>query len=445
MIINIPEADDIYFAKTREYFQEVLSSYASGNYRSAVVMLYSVAICDMLFKLQELRDMYNDTIADTILSEVEKSKNANDNKSKSKWEKEFVDNVYTKTELLDLESYTHLNHLYDYRNFSAHPALNENYELISPTKEITIACIKNTLEDILVKPPIFIKKVVDMLTEDLDGKYELYQNDNETLANYLNNKYYTKMGNPMRLSTFRSLWKICFICTDEKCTQNRSINRSALSVLYKGNPALYHEEIKNNQDKYSVAFQDNCILYLVGFVANNTLIYKYLNDETKLMIEQQINQNKNDSLVCWYKYDKYSDYFNYILTLGFVNIKRNTADFMTKFFLSSGEKDSLLSYFIVNYAVSTSYEASKSVFDITIKPNLSKMTREHLLSLIGAVNNNRQNYERWYIKGDNTEIVKQGIDYLGKDFDLSQYPNFKFDETVLEDIDVEDTEREIFE
>ena len=47
-MIYIPEVDDIYFQKTREYFDEVLSSYANGNYRSAVVMLYSVAICDLL-------------------------------------------------------------------------------------------------------------------------------------------------------------------------------------------------------------------------------------------------------------------------------------------------------------------------------------------------------------------------------------------------------------
>ena len=51
MTIMIPEADDIYFSKTREYFKEVLSSYANGNYRSAIVMLYSIAICDILYKL----------------------------------------------------------------------------------------------------------------------------------------------------------------------------------------------------------------------------------------------------------------------------------------------------------------------------------------------------------------------------------------------------------
>ena len=185
MAVYFPEMEEIYFSKTREYFQEVVSSYSIGNYRSATVMLYSVAVCDVLFKLQELKDMYNDTIADEILKEVEKSRNSHDNKSKSKWEKEFIDNVYNKTKLLDLEAYTNLNHLYDHRNFSAHPALNENYELIAPSKETTIANIRNVLKDILVKPPIFIKNIVNTLTEDLKGKNELYENEGKKLAQYL--------------------------------------------------------------------------------------------------------------------------------------------------------------------------------------------------------------------------------------------------------------------
>lgn len=62
MDIYFLEADGIYFSKTKEYFKEVVSSYINGNYRSATVMLYSVAICDILFKLQELKDMYNDSV-----------------------------------------------------------------------------------------------------------------------------------------------------------------------------------------------------------------------------------------------------------------------------------------------------------------------------------------------------------------------------------------------
>ena len=68
MPVYLQQSEDIYFEKTREYFKEVISSYAIGNYRSANVMLYSIAICDILFKLQELVDMYNDSVAAEILS-----------------------------------------------------------------------------------------------------------------------------------------------------------------------------------------------------------------------------------------------------------------------------------------------------------------------------------------------------------------------------------------
>ena len=198
-------------------------------------MLYSVAICDLLFKLQELKDMYNDTVANEILKEVDKSRNEHDNKAKSKWEKELVDNIYKKTELLDLEAYTNLNHLYDHRNFSAHPALNENYELVAPSKETTIANIKNILKDILVKPLIFIKNIVNTLTEDLKSKNDLYENEDSKLAMYLNNKYFSKMSNSMKLVTLKAFWKFCFcLPEDADCQNNLAINRKALEILILG-------------------------------------------------------------------------------------------------------------------------------------------------------------------------------------------------------------------
>ena len=158
-------------------------------------MLYSVAICDLLF------NVYNDTAANEILQEVEKCKNPSDNKSKSRWEKEFIENIYRKTDLLDLEAYTNISHLYDHRNFSAHPVLNDNYELISPSKETTIAHIKNILENILVKPPIFIKKVTDMLLEDLSEKKSIYKGEPEKLREYLCRKYFDRMSVNMKKST----------------------------------------------------------------------------------------------------------------------------------------------------------------------------------------------------------------------------------------------------
>ena len=91
MPVYIPEADEIYFPKTREYFKEVISSYSNGNYRSATVMLYSVAICDILLKLKELKDMYNDSTASSILNEIESTQK--ESASKSSWEKELLEKI----------------------------------------------------------------------------------------------------------------------------------------------------------------------------------------------------------------------------------------------------------------------------------------------------------------------------------------------------------------
>lgn len=65
-------------------------------------MLYSVAVCDLLFKLKELVDMYNDKTAIKILDEVEKCRT--DHSNKSKWEKELVDKIHKETQILDLEA-----------------------------------------------------------------------------------------------------------------------------------------------------------------------------------------------------------------------------------------------------------------------------------------------------------------------------------------------------
>ena len=65
-------SDRIHYGKTKDYFKEVLSSYHNGNHRSAVVMLWSVAVCDLVYKLQSLIDLYDDASAKLILAEMSK-------------------------------------------------------------------------------------------------------------------------------------------------------------------------------------------------------------------------------------------------------------------------------------------------------------------------------------------------------------------------------------
>lgn len=99
-------SESIHYGKSKSYFNEVLSSYHNGNYRSSVVMLWSVAVCDIVYKLQSLIDLYNDGSAKEILKDLTAIQEA-DPKSAS-WEVKLVDDVFSKTNLLDSAEYENL-------------------------------------------------------------------------------------------------------------------------------------------------------------------------------------------------------------------------------------------------------------------------------------------------------------------------------------------------
>ncbi len=434
MSIYLSEAEDIYFSKTKEYFREVLSSYSIGNYRSATVMLYSVAVCDMLFKLQELKDMFNDSIASEILQEIETSRNASG--SKSKWEKELVDNIFNKTKLLDLEAYTNLNHLYDHRNFSAHPALNENYELIAPSKETTIANIKNILNNILIKPPIFITNVIDTLTEDLKGKGDLYIGATDKLAIYLKNKYYLKMLEPMKLTTIKALWKFCFCKPDIKdCVNNMWINRQALEVLIgvcKREALAY---IKENNQVFSVATHKGCRYNLMLLLSKYPDIYAAINIDTQQQIDALMDEDVRARCLAWFKYKTPAEHIKELKDSRSVTYDEKVIHRMEKYYSDIGEMKALIDLFIWFYGESSSYDLADNGFKYTIEPFLDNMTAEQFEEIIKVTNNNRQIWDRGLAYSANNKLMRYAKKALNDDFDYSSYNHFKFDTSILQPID----------
>lgn len=62
---------------TKAYLSEVISLYNNGNYRSAIVVLYSVVIFDLVDKLLVLKDVYSDKNAVDIFNEIEEMQKNN--------------------------------------------------------------------------------------------------------------------------------------------------------------------------------------------------------------------------------------------------------------------------------------------------------------------------------------------------------------------------------
>ena len=92
------DTNKIYDPRSKEYFQEVLACYKIGSYRSAIVLLNSICLCDIFYKLQELRDIYSDKVAADCLIKIE-DQIAKDETS-SGWEKSLVESVFKNMSLL---------------------------------------------------------------------------------------------------------------------------------------------------------------------------------------------------------------------------------------------------------------------------------------------------------------------------------------------------------
>lgn len=431
------EVEDIYFSKTREYFREVTSSYGNGNYRSAIVMLYSITICDLLFKLKELDDIYMSKNAKNILEEIEEDKNKN--KFKSEWEKKLINNI-SDTSLLDNNAKASLDSLCNYRNLCAHPALNENYELISPNKETTIFLIKSIFENILIKPPIFIDKMFNLLIDDISKNKEIYHSKAK-LSEYLKNKYYKKMTSEDKASMLKSFWKICFNTENDECNENRDINIFAMTTLFSNEETYLCNYISENKNYFQIKIVNDKIMFFVTtFLSVGSNVFKYLDSHTQKVIEFWINENEFYKLISWFIYENINDYIKVIRNLNNKKIgiflynnrlEYQINKYLKNFLVDNNLKEVYIDICINIFGNSAKYSITNYTYKICIQNNLNEINKQQFEELFKYMQTNTQIYNRDGNYETTTEIIKSAMNKLPKDFDYSEF-NLKFDETILQ-------------
>lgn len=129
-------AEQIVDTRTKSYFTEVLSSFINGHYRSAVVMLWSVVISDLVYKLQDLRDLYQDPVATSILEAVLMRQNANP--TNPEWEPYLLEEVNSRTQFFEAGEHQHIVGIHKLRHLSAHPVLSSAHLLFEPNKKLRV-------------------------------------------------------------------------------------------------------------------------------------------------------------------------------------------------------------------------------------------------------------------------------------------------------------------
>ena len=426
-------SEKIHYGKTKNYFQEVLSSYHNGNYRSAVVMLWSVAVCDIVYKLQYLVDLYQDKVAKKILDELTKLQKK-DPKSSS-WEVKLIEDTHAETNLLDNSEYENLLYLQKQRHLSAHPILDSDTQLHTPNKETVRALIRNTLEDLLIKPPFYTKKIIDELLENI-AEAAPALNTREKVKRYVESRYLSRLKPEVQLSIYRSLWKLVFKLDDEKCRQNRVINLRTLEVIGNRKDESLLNQIKGEKDYYSdVSSRPLTLDRLVIYLSKNPQFYDLLNEDAKLKIRHNVETTNNSKISGWFVKENLQVHYEDILSLIENDINFNFTEVELKFLFEIADTEEwqhlfcriLSSY----YCASKRFDEANSRFQEAISPYLEFFDKEAIVFLIKRIEQNSQVYGRRKAKEEHKEIKEKLFQLHGQEFDLNPYPNFQ--RTVMED------------
>lgn len=421
------QAENIDNHKTKQYFQEVLSSYINGNYRSAIVVLWTVTICDLIYKLQDLQNIFEDKSAKKILMDIEKKQN--DNKKSPQWETDLVELINDRTNLFETYEFTHIQSLQQHRHLSAHPIIKDDLELYQPNKETTRAHIRNILEAVLTKPPLASNKIFTMLIEDISDKKDLFP-DRESLKKYLESSFLKNTQESVIKNLFKKLWKFCFYLDDEKVIENKLINTRALSILFANNQDTLLDYMKTEEEYFGQNIrlnEDSDLEYFVLLCAKYPKLYYSISVSFQIPIKEKIKQNKSWNIQAFFLYSKAYLYFNDLKNIiGFTELEKSKdiANNIKGYCTDNDSYTKMLNIFILAFKQSANFSSADVRFNNLIEPFLDEMTEDMLLDLIRNIDDDFQLYGRNSALNDNKIIKNKCDEIFNGDFDYTQYPNF---------------------
>lgn len=418
-------ATQIFDARSKEYFSEVLSCYSAGNHRSAVVMLWSVVVCDLLFKLQHLVDLYGDAKAKGILAEIGQMQQ--DNERSPVWETKLVESVAEQTQLLDIAERENLLHLQRQRHLAAHPVVNANFQLHRPNRDTARALIRNALDGLLTKAPILSKQIVGDLVEDLEQASGILIDDKKLKA-YLESKYFSRFNPEVEKAVFKALWKFVFRLTDEKCEKNRAINYSALNLLYSRNPGQFRAQIEADRDYFStIATGGTALVCLIHFLSRSRPIFGLLAEHAKTAIQHVVDNDVASRCLAWFTAASLPEHAErlreWFVGDAYPEIGRETWDALREISDSPEWEKTVVRLASAYYVASTSYDGADKRFNEAIRPLLPKFDLDDCIELIRGIEQNGQTWERRGAYRDHRELRARALE-ISPVADLTGYQVF---------------------
>lgn len=407
--------DRIQNARTKEYFKEVYQTFVNGNYRSSIVMLYSVLICDLVYKLRDLRDIYNEVKAKKILDDIEELQKQNPNSPD--WESKLIEFIKTRTSLLEPSDIVAIESLQKFRHLSAHPVLNNSDLLYSPNRDTVQALIRNILEGVLTNPPFFSNRIFDIMLEDLaEVKDKIYEDSD--LEKYVKARYINRLKENDFRKIFRSLWKVIFITDDKESIENRNINYRVLKIFTSHNKQICIDLIKSEAHYYSNINRNDQISLIVHYLSLFPEFYNQLEKSIKLLIDAKITDESDYQFMAWFIKPSLAEHIKSLKPDELSSISSGVFEFMKSLAKQNSCYRELVDFGIEYFGSSNSYDATQNRYNHVIKNILDDLSLVQTQRILKVSEDNDQIYHRIGMKQKLRAIAEK----YEAEIDKSLYP-----------------------
>ena len=250
------ELEKVKDKETQALLEEVISCYSNGNYRAAIVTLYTTMIYDLLSKINVFSNYYDVQQAKDLMVEISTQK-INAPKS-PQWEETLLKGIKN-INLVTSEEFDELENLKTNRNYSAHPIVSlksdntiDYFEIKNISRETAADMIRKAFEIVFLRDPVIAININQKIEKDIKNFYDT--NGIIGLEDYLYTRYISKMTNKPKEMLFKFLWKMSFIKDDFEYKQAYV---TSLIALCKSDVSYFSNYLKNHTELFEKIEPEN--------------------------------------------------------------------------------------------------------------------------------------------------------------------------------------------
>lgn len=429
MFVLDDEINNVKNSRIIPLLKEVKSSFYSGNYRSAIVITYTAIVLDVLDKLTDLSDIYQDPAAKIILEEVERKRRNNKN---SEWENYLINEANKRTELIDDYELDDLVEIKRQRNNAAHPTTTydgNTWELKTISKETCQDIIRKSFEIVFLKPPILGGKINNKIIDFAKKTYYAIGITENDFKRVLQDQYLNQLGSAPKERLLKSLFKLIFKqgYDDQEANEGRQSSFALLKVLISENLPKFLETIKIDIEKFvleienyvdlsveysNLKFEQIKSLYFADLIREFPSVKEWVKGSTIITLKHNLahlldklpGATKNEKkllfvMKCTTVTDNCEEHLQEVLNLlndekndfRLSSIDNNELDKLYDTFSYYGEKNRIVEFIFEHMTNAKSFYQADS--DFLINPwMVDKLTEEKIYEMLARINENNQYY-----------------------------------------------------